>query len=82
MANRFLASGLRTLGIEELYIGGLATDYCVKATVLDASPLKHGFKVKLLMDAIRGVNQEDSQQAIKEMVSKGAQKITFDSLTL
>ncbi len=71
---------LNSLEIKEFYIGGLATDYCVKATALDA--LKNSFKVKLLMDAIRGVNQEDSQEAIKEILNKGTQKITFDSLIL
>jgi nicotinamidase/pyrazinamidase len=62
---------LHSLKIKELYIGGLATDYCVKATVLDA--LMYGFEVKLLIDAIRGVDPEDSRLAIEEMVSKGAQ---------
>ena len=39
-----LALQLRRLGVEEVWVGGLATDYCVKATVLDA--LKEGFQVK------------------------------------
>lgn len=71
---------LNSIEIEELYVGGLATDYCVKETVLHA--LEHGFKVKLLVDATKGVDEEDSQQAIKAMVNKGAEKITLDSLTL
>jgi nicotinamidase/pyrazinamidase len=71
---------LNSLGIEELYLGGLATDYCVRATALDA--IKCSFKVKLLIDAIKGVNQGDSRQAIREMVRKGARKIFFDGLTL
>lgn len=71
---------LKDLGVEELYVGGLATDYCVKFSVLDA--LKSGFKVKLLTDAIRGVNikPKDSEHAIKEMLSKGA-KLTKTSST-
>jgi len=68
---------LKVLGVKEIYIGGLATDYCVKSSVIDA--LKNGFKVKLLMDAIKGVNlkPQDSECAIKEMVKKGAKKITL-----
>ena len=68
---------LKKLGIIELYVGGLATDYCVKLSVLDA--LKRGFKVKILMDAIKGVNikPKDSQEAIEQMLKHGAQKITL-----
>ena len=55
-------------------VGGLATDYCVRHTVLDA--LKEGFEVTLLEDAIRGVNQEDSKRAIKEMLEAGATTAT------
>jgi len=69
---------LKLLRITDLYIGGLATDYCVKSSVLDA--LRQGFKVKLLMDAIKGVNLKlnDSEKAIKEMVKRGAKKITLE----
>lgn len=68
---------LKYLGVEQLYVGGLATDYCVKSSVIDA--LKNGFKVRLLMDAIKGVNfkPRDSEEAIKEMVKNGAKKITL-----
>lgn len=71
---------LNILGIRELYVGGLATDYCVKSSTLDA--LRHGFKVKLLMDAIQGVNlgPDDSQRAIKQVVKNGAKKITLKHL--
>ncbi len=63
---------LSSFGIEELYIGGLATDYCIKASVLDA--LENGFKVRLLTDAIRGVDVHagDSQKALDEMAAAGA----------
>jgi len=65
---------LKVRGIEELYIAGLATDYCVKSSAMDA--LRKGFKVKLLMDAIKGVDLKpgDSQAAIREMTQNGAQK--------
>lgn len=71
---------LKKKKIKNLYVGGLATDYCVKSSVLDAR--KFGFKVYLLMDAIRGVNlkPEDSEQAILEMISAGAKKITMENI--
>src|SRR5690242_3430466 len=49
-----LAAQLRDEAVEELVVGGLATDYCVKTTVLDA--LKHGFKVKAVKQAMRAVD--------------------------
>ncbi len=63
---------LRSKGITHLRIGGLATDYCVKATVLDA--LKRGFKVTIECGAIRAVDlhPDDGKKAIQEMVNAGA----------
>ena len=63
--------------IHELYIGGLATDYCVQSTVLDA--LNRKIKVNLLTDAIQGVNlkKDDSKKAIRKMVQRGARKVTL-----
>lgn len=71
---------LGLLGARELYVAGLATDYCVRFSVRDA--LKNGFKVKLLTDAIKGVNlkPKDSEKAIKEMVKLGAKKITLKNI--
>jgi len=68
---------LRRLGIKEVYIGGLATDYCIKYSAIDA--LKNGFKVNVLVDAIRGVNlkPKDSENAIKKIVKMGAKKLTL-----
>ena len=76
-----LSKLLKILGIGELFVGGLATDYCVKSSALDA--LKFGFKVNLLTDAIRGVNikPKDSEDAIEEMVGRGAKKMTFEKLS-
>jgi len=70
-----LADLLRRLGVERIYVGGLATDYCVKHTVLDG--VKHGFQVVLLEDASRGVNLKpgDAERAVAEMVEAGAEKI-------
>ena len=66
-----LAAYLRRHGIRRLFIGGLATDYCVKATALDAH--KEGFEVFLLTDAIRAVNVQpgDGDRAIAEMQAAG-----------
>lgn len=71
---------IRILGVRELYIGGLATDYCVKFSAQDA--LKRGLKVKILMDAIKGVDPkpQDSENAVTEMVRLGAKKITLKDL--
>ena len=64
---------LRQHGVTHLYVGGLATDYCVKHTVLDA--LAAGLRVTVLGDAIAGVDVHpgDSQRAIEEMRAKGAE---------
>ncbi len=69
---RTLEEILNAEKITHLYIGGLATDYCVKATVLDA--LKKGFKVTLLIDACRAVNMKpnDGADALNEMEQAGA----------
>ena len=69
-----LANLLKNFGVTEIYIGGLATDYCVKYSALDA--LKDGLEVFILTDAIAGVNlqPEDSSVALEEMVSRGAKE--------
>jgi nicotinamidase/pyrazinamidase len=71
---------LRAGGTRRLLIGGLATDYCVKSTVIDG--LKLGFEVVLLEDAVRGVEVQpgDSQRAIEEMVKAGAVRARFDEI--
>ena len=70
-----LAELLRRSNVARIFVGGLATDYCVKQTVLDG--LKRGFAVTLLEDASRGVELTpgDSQHAIEEMVRAGANAI-------
>ncbi len=67
-----LLSLLRERGVEEVWIGGLATDYCVKNTVLDA--LRSGFRVVAVEDAMRAVNLQptDGQRAFAEMRAAGA----------
>ena len=75
-----LADQLRNEGIEEVLVGGLATDYCVKATVLQA--IKEGFKVKALAGAMKPVeiNPGDGERAIQEMRQAGAEIIVSDCL--
>ncbi len=70
-----LAERLRKQKVNRLFIGGLATDYCVLNTVKDA--LKEGFKVLLLADGIRGVevNAGDSEKATNEMHALGARSV-------
>ncbi|KYH42764.1 MAG: hypothetical protein AYL33_000860 [Candidatus Bathyarchaeota archaeon B63] len=73
-----LGAELRKAGIRRVFVGGLATDYCVKSTVLDALSL--GFETVLLLDAIKGVNVNpgDSEKAINEMLKRGARKAVID----
>ncbi|MRR55382.1 MAG: bifunctional nicotinamidase/pyrazinamidase [Deltaproteobacteria bacterium] len=68
-------------GVNHIYIGGLATDYCVKYTVLEA--LKSGYSVTLLIDAVRGVDLKpgDAESAIREMVLAGAGVACLGRLT-
>lgn len=62
---------LQEMNIKELYICGLATDYCVKFTSLDA--LKEGYAVAVIEDLCRGVNLEpgDAEKALQEVRSAG-----------
>jgi len=70
-----LAELLRAAGVSQIFIGGLATDYCVKQTALDGRKL--GFDVVLLRDAIRGVDLApgDSARAVVAMLDAGARVI-------
>ena len=66
-----LGSYLRQQGVDSVYVLGLATDYCVKFTALDAASL--GFRTHLILDGCRGVNLEpsDAQRAVEEMKANG-----------
>ncbi|MGH8004560.1 MAG: nicotinamidase [Limisphaerales bacterium] len=65
-----LEARLQWEGIKRVFVGGLATDYCVRATALDA--LNADFEVVLLEDAVRGVGVKpgDSEKAIEELKAK------------
>jgi len=67
-----LEAFLKDNNIKSLDVCGLATDYCVKYTVLDA--LRLGFKVNIITGACRGVNlkPDDALEALVEMESRGA----------
>lgn len=72
---------LRAMGIRHLYIGGLALDYCVKFTGLDAR--REGFGCTVLLDATRAVNLRvhDAELALEELVRAGADVAVIESLT-
>jgi len=66
-----LADHLKTLGIRRVWIGGLALDYCVSASALDARAL--GLDVRVLLDATRAVNNapEEIARSVKKLESAG-----------
>lgn len=72
-----LDSRLRAAGIRRLFIGGLATDYCVLNTVRDA--LRLGYEVMLLTDAVRAVEVQpgDGRRAEDEMARLGARRFSL-----
>lgn len=75
-----LEQWLRQRGVVELYVLGLATDYCVKYTALDARAL--GFRTWLIQDGCRGVERSpgDVQRALEEMRSAGVEVIRSSEL--
>lgn len=69
-AGTALADSLRGRGIGRLFVGGLATEYCVLSTVRDA--LEQGFHILVLVDAIRPVDAGDGDAALATMRGLGA----------
>ena len=71
-ASTGMGQWLKTAGVTDLWVAGLATDYCVKFTVLDA--LREGFAVTVLREACRGVElmEGDGTRAWEEMAAAGA----------
>lgn len=76
-----LADRLKAQGVTRVFVTGLATDYCVKATALDAR--KAGLDAVLLTDAARpvDVNPGDGEKAIKEMQAAGVETATTGDLS-
>lgn len=74
-----LGGYLRERGIDKLFACGLATDFCVKWSVLDG--LKEGFKVTVIEDAVKGIDMDGSvDKAWKEMEDAGAERIGSEQL--
>lgn len=75
-----LDSLLKERGIKRVFVGGVATDYCVKNTVLGA--LNLGYQAFLLIDGIKGVDVQpgDSERAVQEMLSEGAVAVELSEL--
>jgi nicotinamidase/pyrazinamidase len=75
-----LTEQLKRDGVQRLFIGGLALDVCVLATVIDA--LKAGFDVQVIEDATRPVNENDGREALLKMKKSGAQIVVTDATDL
>jgi len=71
---------LRQQGVDGVWVTGLATDYCVRASTLDA--LRLGYSVRVVTDAIRAVDVKpgDGQRALQEMRQAGAKLVTSADL--
>lgn len=67
---------LKDQGVDELYVTGLATDYCVKASAIDAA--RKGIRTYLIRDAVKGVEAKkgDISNAVREMEKNGIRVIT------
>lgn len=65
-------------GVRRLFIAGVATDYCVKETALEA--LRLGYEVVVLTDAVAGVGEESSKKALEELVMNGALLATEEEI--
>jgi nicotinamidase/pyrazinamidase len=72
-SGRSLGEHLKSTGVTHLYVCGLATDYCVKWSALDA--LREGFRVTLLTDAVKGVEltHGDSLRALEKIEEAGGE---------
>ena len=75
-AGHSLNEVLRGYGVTKLYVAGLATDYCVRATVLDGVSL--GYQVYVCTDGVRAVNVDprDGEKALNEMSKAGVRLVT------
>jgi nicotinamidase/pyrazinamidase len=78
--NEDLESYLKINGITKLYVVGLATDYCVKATAIDAA--RKGFETYVVREAVRAVNLQptDEAGAIKQMEQAGVKIISENEI--
>jgi nicotinamidase/pyrazinamidase len=76
-----LGEYLQTLGVDEIYIAGLATDYCVKYSALDGREM--GLKIHVVLDGCRGIDlkEGDIDRAIEEMKAAGVHMVSSDQLS-
>jgi nicotinamidase/pyrazinamidase len=77
---RTLDETLKSRNVKRIYVAGLATDYCVLATVLDG--LMNGYEVFAITDAMRAVNvnPDDGRKALEEMARKGARLVSSNEI--
>lgn len=75
-----LAGELQRAGVQRIFVAGLATDYCVRATGLDARAA--GLGVVVLVDAVCAVDVRagDGERALAELASAGAELATTDAV--
>ncbi|MCD4721387.1 MAG: bifunctional nicotinamidase/pyrazinamidase [Desulfobacula sp.] len=69
---------LKSHQVDTLIVYGLATDYCVKATAMDA--VKSGYGVFLIEELCKGVSEDTTESALKEMISAGIKIKIFDQV--
>jgi len=79
-ASTGLSTYLRSKGVTEIELCGLATDYCVKFSALDAVDLLPGVKVRFIEDASRGIDPAGVEAAIAEMKAAGVEIVTSNDL--
>ncbi|MGV8938772.1 MAG: bifunctional nicotinamidase/pyrazinamidase [Allorhizobium sp.] len=75
-----LADYLTSKNVTELDLGGLATDYCVKFSALDAVDMLPGAKIRFIADMSRGIDPNGVEAAIAEMKSAGIDVVTSQDL--
>ncbi|RWX78460.1 bifunctional nicotinamidase/pyrazinamidase [Neorhizobium lilium] len=75
-----LAGYLKAQQVDELDVCGLATDYCVKFSALDAVDMLPGVEVRFIEDASRGIDPEGAKTAIKEMRAKGIGIVSSEAI--
>jgi nicotinamidase/pyrazinamidase len=71
-----LAQQLRKLGVERVYVSGIATEYCVRATALDA--LKEGFETLVISDLVCAVEPGETTKVLQELSNAGAKIVTSE----
>ncbi|WP_276120895.1 bifunctional nicotinamidase/pyrazinamidase [Pararhizobium qamdonense] len=76
-----LSDYLANRGVDHLDVCGLATDYCVRDSVLDAIQLIPGISVRLVIDACRGIDPQGVEVALAAMAAAGAEIVTSAAVT-